>query len=190
MIQLSVNEIETLVKEKYLNNKRLDHILGVARLAKELAAKFNLDEEKAYIAGLLHDYCKYESTQEMLEIINDKAIEEKFKDAPQVLHAHASYVMAKDRFHIKDEDILNGIKNHVYGRVGMTLFEKIIVISDFCEDGRTYARCKETRKVLDAGDFNLAMYMCIKYTIESVLESGNTPLEEQYEILKELESLI
>ena len=190
MIQLSVNQIEVLVKEKYHNNHRLDHILGVARLAKELAIKFNLDADKAYIAGLLHDYCKYETVEEMLEIINDKEVEEKFKDAPQILHAYASYVMAKDKFKINDEEILNGIKYHVYGRVGMSLFEKIIVISDFCEDGRTYARCKETRKVLDEGNFDLAMYMCIKYTIEAVLAKGDKPLAEQYEILKELESLI
>lgn len=190
MIQLSVNEIENLVREKYANNHRLDHILGVAKLAKQLAHRFNLDEEKAYIAGLLHDYCKYESVEEMLEIINDKSVAEKFKDAPQVLHAHASYVMAKEKFNINDEEILNGVKNHVYGRVGMSLFEKIIVISDFCEDGRTYARCKETRKVLDEGNFDLAMYLCIKYTIEAVLAKGNKPLEEQYEILKELEKLI
>lgn len=190
MTQLSVNEIEELVRKKYANNKRLEHILGVARLAKRLASSFNLDEDKAYIAGLLHDYCKYESIEEMLEIINDKKIEEKFKDAPQVLHAYASYVMAKEKFNITDTDILNGIKNHVYGRVGMTLFEKIIVISDFCEDSRTYDRCIETRKVLDSGDFNLAMYLCIKYTIEAVLANGNKPLEEQYEILKELEQLI
>ena len=48
MIQLSVREIEESVREKYQNSKRLNHILGVARLAKELALKFNLDSEKAY----------------------------------------------------------------------------------------------------------------------------------------------
>ena len=53
MIQLSVREIEDSVRAKYQNSKRLNHILGVARLAKELALKFNLDGEKAYIAGLL-----------------------------------------------------------------------------------------------------------------------------------------
>ena len=63
-------------------------------------------------------------------------------------------------------------------------------ISDFCEDGRTYARCKETRKVLDSGNFNLAMYLCIKYTIEAVVAKGDIPLSEQYEILRQLESLI
>ena len=190
MTQLSVNEIELRVREKYANSKRLTHILGVARLAKELAKRFNLDENKAYIAGLLHDYCKYESVEEMIKIINDIEVINKFKDAPQIYHAYASSVVAEDEFKITDQEILNGIKYHVYGRVNMSLFEKIIVISDFAEDSREYARCKEVRKILDEGNFNLAMYLCIKYTIESVLAKGDTPLAEQYEILRELEETI
>ena len=190
MTQLSVKNIELKVREKYANSKRLTHILGVARLAKELAHRFNLDEDKAYIAGLLHDYCKYETIEEMIAIIDDETIINKFKNAPQIYHAYASSVVAEKEFMISDEEILNGIKYHVYGRVNMSLFEKIIVISDFAEDSREYARCKEVRKILDDGNFNLAMYLCIKYTIESVLAKGDTPLEEQYEILSQLEKAI
>ena len=182
-----VKEIEAQVVAKYGQNKRLEHILGVARLAKSLAKKYGLNEEKAYIAGLLHDYCKYESIAEMQEIINDPIIIEKFKDAPQIYHAYASAVMARKKFMIKDEEILNGIKYHVYGRPKMSLFEKIIVISDYCEDSRVYPTCKEVRKILDDGNFNLAIYLCIKYTIEAVLKAGNKPMDEQYEILEELE---
>ena len=174
MTQLSVKTIEEAVYRKYQNSKRLNHILGVARLAKELAVKFSIDSEKAYIAGLLHDYIKYEPISQMLEIINDQDIIEKFKNAPQIYHAYASSVMAKEKFGITDVEILNGIKYHVFGRVGMTLFEKIIVISDFAEDSREYPACKEVRKTLDSGNFDLAMYLCIKYTIESVLLNGFT----------------
>lgn len=187
MNQLSVKEIEDAVITKYKNSKRLNHILGVARFAKSLANKFNLDEDKAYIAGLLHDYYKYESIDEMISIINDPEIVNKFKNAPQIYHAYASSVAAKKIFMIDDEEILNAIKYHVYGRLNMTLFEKILVISDFAEDSREYARCKEVRKILDEGNFDLAMYLCIKYTIEAVINQGNNPLLEQYEILNQLQ---
>lgn len=185
-MRFAVKEIENKVFQKYQNSKRLIHILGVARLAKSLAKKFSLDEEKAYITGLLHDYCKYETIEEMKEIINDQEVIEKFANAPQIYHAYASSVKAQEEFGIDDEEILNGIKYHVYGRKKMSLFEKIIVISDYCEDSREYASCKEVRKILDSGNFDLAMYYCIKYTIEAVIKSGNKPLDEQYEILEEL----
>ena len=187
MTQLSVNEIEKLVFDKFSNSKRLIHIMGVARLAKSLAHKFGLDEDKAYITGLLHDFCKYESVSDMHKIIGDEAIIKKFELAPQIYHAYAASAWVKDKLYILDEEILNGIKYHVYGRVGMSLFEKIIVLSDYCEDSREYPTCKEVRKILDEGNFDLAMYLCIKYTIEAVLAKGDIPLAEQYDILKELE---
>ncbi len=187
MTQLSVREIEEAVYSKYANSKRLNHILGVARLARELAIKYNIDSEKAYIAGLLHDYIKYEPISQMLEIIKDEEIIEKFKDAPQIYHAYASSVVAKEEFNINDEEILNAIKYHVYGRLNMTLLEKILVVSDFAEDSREYARCKEVRKILDEGNFDLALYLSIKYTIETVIAKGDNPKEEQYKILKQLE---
>ena len=46
----AVKEIEAQVVAKYGQNKRLEHILGVARLAKSLAKKYGLNEEKAYIS--------------------------------------------------------------------------------------------------------------------------------------------
>ena len=187
MNQLSVNEILAKVEEKYANSKRLAHILGVAKLAKELAHKYNVNEEKAYIAGLLHDYYKYEPICEMIELINNDEIRVKFESAPQIYHAYASSVAANKFFNIFDEEILNAIKYHVYGRLNMTLLEKILVVSDFAEDSREYIRCKEVRKVLDDGNFDLAMYLCIKYTIDAVLANGGKPIEEQYEILKQLE---
>ena len=188
MTQLSVKAIETAVYNKYQNSKRLEHILGVARLAKELANKFNIDGDKAYIAGLLHDYIKYEPINQMLEIINDQEIIDKFKNAPQIYHAYASSVVARKEFLIEDEEILNAIKYHVYGRLNMTLLEKILVVSDFAEDSREYARCKEVRKILDGGDFDLAVCLSIEYTIESVLSKGDKPMDEQYEILEQLKS--
>lgn len=187
MNQLSVNQIEKLVFDKFSNSKRLVHILGVARLAKTLAHKYNLDEEKAYIVGLLHDFCKYESIDEMKKIINDEEIIMKFESAPQIYHAYAASAWVKDNLGILDQEILDGIKYHVYGRVGMSLFEKIIVLSDYCEDSREYESCKSVRKILDEGNFDLAMYLCIKYTIEAVVSKGDIPLDEQYEILAELE---
>lgn len=186
MNPLLVEEIEAKVREKYQNNKRLTHILGVARLAKELAHKFALDEDKAYVAGLLHDYIKYESVPEMVAMIDDEEIVQKFKTAPEIYHAYASKAMAIKIFNIKDEEILNAICYHVYGRKQMTLLEKILVVSDYAEDSRPYPSCKMVRRILDNGDFNLAIFLCLKYTINNLVKNGKTPIPEEYEILDEL----
>ena len=36
--------------------KRKKHILGVAQTAKQLAKRYGADPQKAYLAGLLHDF--------------------------------------------------------------------------------------------------------------------------------------
>ena len=45
-----------------MNQKRYDHTLGVAKSARELAARFGADPDQAELAGLLHDYCKWAYT--------------------------------------------------------------------------------------------------------------------------------
>jgi len=186
-MQSSVKEIYDKVLLKFQGNKRLEHILGVAKLAKELANKYGLDEEKAYIAGLLHDYAKYEPMDKMLEIIADKDIIDRFKETPQVYHAYASAVLAKDEFGITDLEIINAIKYHVYGRVGMNMLEKIVMISDYCEDSRPYEECKECRRILDSGKLSLAIYTSLSNTINSVNARGLKLADDIYAVKEEIE---
>lgn len=54
---MSIEEIKNELKND-LNEERFIHSLGTAEMAKELAKRFHCDEEKAYIAGLLHDCAK------------------------------------------------------------------------------------------------------------------------------------
>jgi predicted HD superfamily hydrolase involved in NAD metabolism len=175
-------------------HKRYYHSLEVAKMAVELSKvhHLNIDLEKVYLAGLLHDATKLINKDEQKKMLyclgyND---DDEIMKSTNVWHGETATLYVKNEYNIDDEEILNAIKFHVYGRVNMTLFEKILVIADFAEDSREYARCKEVRKILDEGNFDLAMYLCIKYTIEAVLAKGDMPLAEQYEILNELNQKI
>ena len=53
-----------------LTEERYQHSLGTAECAKELAKKFNEDENKAYAAGLLHDCAKCFDNEKLLDIIH------------------------------------------------------------------------------------------------------------------------
>lgn len=61
-------EYDKLLRSK-LDDYRYIHSLGVAKSAKELAALYGADEEKAYTAGLLHDVMKNASPDEQLQIM-------------------------------------------------------------------------------------------------------------------------
>ena len=53
-----------------LNEKRYIHTLGTADCAKELAKQFKLNQDKAYLAGLLHDCAKCFPNEKLLDIIH------------------------------------------------------------------------------------------------------------------------
>ena len=73
-----------------LDEERFLHSLGCAKCAVELTEKFNLDKEKAYIAGLLHDCAKCFDKVKMLEIAEIMNLDEKERVNFKVLHAPVS----------------------------------------------------------------------------------------------------
>ena len=58
--------------EKNLSAKRYHHSLGAAETAQALAKLFNQDEEKAYLAGLVHDCAKNFEDGYLLDLIKNE----------------------------------------------------------------------------------------------------------------------
>src|SRR5574344_918107 len=67
--RISKKEILEWLKSN-LTEKRYAHSIGCAECAVKLAKEYSLDEEKAYIAGLLHDCAKCFEYEKSVEIIN------------------------------------------------------------------------------------------------------------------------
>lgn len=128
--------------EKELDHKRYEHTLGVAYTAASMAMYHNADLiVKAETAGLLHDCAKCLSDKKKIAICekNNVEISTIEKRNPYLLHAKAGCCIARNKFGIKDQDILNAILNHTTGRPGMSELEKIIFISDYIEPSRKQA---------------------------------------------------
>ena len=132
MVYTKINdkEIKEWLKNN-LNEERYSHSLGTADCARELAGKFGLDKEKAYIAGLLHDCAKCFSTDKLLEIIkNNLQVEESEMLNYKTLHAPVSAYYAQKEFGVTDKEILSAIRWHTLGQIEMSEFEKIIFLAD------------------------------------------------------------
>lgn len=172
-IKLSLEEADKWLKEN-LNEKRYQHSLGTAECAKELAKHFGKDEEKAYIAGLLHDCAKCFSDEKLLEII-DKYLDDVDYDErsnKKTLHAPGSYYIAKTVFGLEDTEMLSAIRWHTLGKKNMTDFEKIIFLADKIEL-RTRSedyRKKITKDLYSENGLNKAILECYKETIKSLVD--------------------
>ncbi len=172
-IKLSREEADKWLKEN-LNEKRYQHSLGTAECAKELAKQFGQNEEKAYIAGLLHDCAKCFSDEKLLEII-DKYLDDVDSDErsnKKTLHAPGSYYIAKTVFGLEDAEMLSSIRWHTLGKINMTDFEKIIFLADKIEL-RTRSedyRKKITKDLYSENGLNKAILECYKETIKSLVD--------------------
>lgn len=192
--QARIKEIHDLVYQKYLTKypdkmSRFTHIEGVAKMAKYLASIYNVDESKAEICGLIHDYYKYESEDEMKKLINPKDLDECL-EYPVLFHSYASSEALENVFDIHDPEMKSAIRNHVFGHLNMTRLEEIVLISDYTEENRTYKSCIEARNTLLSGNLDKAILDSTKDTVKYVIKKGGKPHPLQYDIIKEYERKI
>lgn len=174
---------QNLSEERYL------HTLGVAETAVELAKMFNLSEEKAYLAGLLHDCAKGFSNEKLLQIITDNlSIDECEMINPKTYHAPVGAFVAEKEFCVTDEEILSAIRWHTIGKVEMSDFEKVIFVADKIENKtRPSSMINRIRPKLSLENgLDEALLECYKITINSLTDRNLKICISTIEIYNEL----
>ena len=168
-----VKDIKTILKTR-LSEDRYIHSLGVEATAIELAIKFGEDPKKASIAGLSHDIAKCIPLSELLKIIeeNNLPVPEMEKKSWKALHSPVGAFIAQRDLEITDKDILNSIRWHTIGRIGMSTLEKIIYLADKIEPNREDTDfVNEVKKVLnDTNSLDAAILLTYGATIKSLVE--------------------
>lgn len=115
-----VNDYEAIKKmvKANVSEHRYLHSLSVADTCRELALLHGVNPEKAYMAGLLHDCCKFpdsDSTgilEEYLKYYDPDKLEGKYSQAYGVYHSWVAKYYLKEKLNFHDSDILNAIYNH------------------------------------------------------------------------------
>lgn len=190
--KINMEELLCWLKEN-LSEKRYIHSLGTAECARNLAIKFNLDSEKAYMAGLLHDCAKCFPNEKLLEIIENNLHVEKVELMNyKTLHAPVSAYIAQKDFGVDDSEILSAIRWHTLGKIDMTDFEKIIFLADKIEPKtRDKDYLEEVRNYLDEGNgLNKAMLKCYKETIKSLVKRDLKICPVTIDIYNNLEDVV
>lgn len=160
--------------EQNLKKARLKHSFSVMDTAIELAKIYNEDENKAKLAGLIHDCAKYVEIHEMLSIIKESGynISDEGFNIPEILHGPVGAYIAKNVMAVLDEDILNSIAFHTIGRKNMSILEKIIYIADYIEPLRSFPGVEKVRKAAYKGDLDKALLLSFDNTIKYIVEKG------------------
>ena len=127
--------------KKEMDDSRFEHTLGVMYTCGALAMRYGYDLEKAMLAGLMHDCAKCMPNAKKLKMAEKHHLEitELERKNPFMLHAKLGAFLARKKYDIEDEEILNAIRWHTTGRPEMTLLDKIVYIADYIEPKRDKA---------------------------------------------------
>ncbi|MCI5997704.1 MAG: nicotinate (nicotinamide) nucleotide adenylyltransferase [Peptoniphilaceae bacterium] len=188
MDYFDIAKIKTDLKNK-LSLSRYEHSLRVADFCKKLASIYEVDENKAYIAGLVHDCAKGLEEYYMLnkklssDIIFDKEESVNF----YLQHSSIGAVVAKRIYGIDDEGILSAIRFHTTAKENMSMLEKILFISDKVELGRSYPRVDELRRIV-IENIDMAIIEFLKDNFKFLVQKNQSIHSRSLKALKYLES--
>ena len=159
-------------------HKRYYHSLEVAKMAVELVEhhKLNIDQDNAYLAGLLHDATKLIAKDVQKKMLYDLGYtdDDEIMASSNVWHGETAVEYIKKEYNINNEEILSAVKYHVMGRPNMSELEKVIFISDYVERTRVGEVFDKAREIAF-----ISLDKALVYILESQIKyinSLNEPL--------------
>lgn len=179
------DEYVNLLKER-LSEKRFYHSLCVAKEALRLSEKYGADDERAFLAGLLHDICKDDEPKEQLKLLEQFGIilNTVEKNAGKLWHAMAGAVYIENILKIDDKELISAVRYHTTANSGMTLLEKILYLADFTSEDRDYDGVEDMRMAVDAG-LEIALKEALIFTVVDLKTKGNPIHGDTLEAYKE-----
>ena len=154
-----------------LKKSRFIHSVGVANTAVKLAKRFNIDTDKAYIAGLLHDCAREFENDELPAEAIKRGIEigEIEQQMPLLLHSYIGAVMIKEIYGVDDSEISQAIWRHTVGGRNMTKLDKIIYFADMIEPNRNYPGVEELRRLSETAELDEIMLNALSESIKFIV---------------------
>ena len=157
-----------------LKESRVNHVLGCADTARQLAKKYGADEVAAYRAGLLHDVTKAIDGEDQLLLVDKYGIliSDFERSHPKLLHAKTGAYVARYVFG-ESEEIQRAIFWHTTGKADMSLLEKILYLADYMEPTRDFPGVEALREITWI-DLDRALLLAFNMCIEELIRENKS----------------
>ena len=166
---LSSDEIVSKEKSN-MTEDRFEHCIGVSKTAKKLAELNQYDEDKAALAGFIHDYAKQVSVEEYREVIKTKGFDQDLLNWNRsIWHGIVGTYFIQRDLKITDSEILTAVRRHTTADVEMTTLDKIVFMADYIEPGRSFPGVEEARKITYA-NLDKGVGYQLAHTLEFLIE--------------------
>lgn len=147
--EYSIENLRQIVKS-HISGKRYDHTLGVEREIERLGEIFLPDRiTELRAAALLHDITKTLNLDEHLKIYEkyNATPSESCLRAHKLLHSQTAALIVENEYpRYALPDIMSSILNHTSGKAGMSVFDMLLFLADYIEDGRSFSDCVVLRE--------------------------------------------
>lgn len=140
---------EIIAKEKAnMDEKRFEHCIRVSETSRKLAKLNNYDEEKAALAGFVHDYAKQVPVEEYRKVIKEQDFDPDLLNWNRAIwHGIVGTYFIKRDLKITDPEILQAVWRHTTADTEMSTLDKIVFVADYIEPGRDFPGVEEAREV-------------------------------------------
>lgn len=147
--ELGLTREKLLKKVKaQMSKKRYEHVLAVEEQAIKLAKIHGVDEYKAGLAGLLHDYAKELPAEEFKRLIKKYDLDKDLLNwGNNVWHGMVGIYKIQEDLGLKDKEILHAIKVHTVGCKKMSDLDKVVYVADYIEPHRDFPGVYKARRL-------------------------------------------
>ncbi|MBO4353183.1 MAG: bis(5'-nucleosyl)-tetraphosphatase (symmetrical) YqeK [Eggerthellaceae bacterium] len=152
--------------EARVSPKRLAHIKGVAGTCVMLAHEYGLDEKKARLAGVLHDWDKGYDDEGIRKRVFELGMQDEIdpwvlEHLGQVLHGPTAACALSRRWPQIPADVIRAIRLHTTASTDMHDLDKVLYVADAIEPSRQFGRIDELRALV--GNATLDELYCATY---------------------------
>ena len=166
--------MKSLLSER-VGERRYKHSLNVSKVARRLAKTYGADPDKARLAGILHDWDKSLTNEELRDRALDLGVEVDpmvLTDMPWLLHGPTAAVALAREYPQFGTDVFQAIARHTSGAADMSPLDSIIYIADIIEPDRSFGDMEgieRLRALVGELPLDELYFQAFKYTLEFLI---------------------
>ncbi len=158
-----------------VSERRFRHTEGVVKAASHLARTYGVDERKARLAALLHDWDKAYGDGEMRARVAELDMVGEvdpwvLDNMPYVLHGNTAARALLREFPDIPSDVIQAIDRHTVASADMSDLDMVLYVADAVEEGRQFGRIDELRAAIGECSLEELFFLTYEYWVFLLFE--------------------
>lgn len=152
--------------------RHLEHSVRTAETAADLASRYGADVDDARLAGVLHDWSRDSSAEELLSAAARAGltVTEADRMSPYLLHGPVAVSELREVMPDLSPDVLAAVGSHTFGAAEMSDLERILYVADMIEPARDFAGVDELREAAREEGLDELFRRAYRHTVMHLVE--------------------